>query len=247
MSKEQISRNYLEETKNKYLTDKRGKRRAIVVGSNRVNNIGFHIARRLKRTCEIVEEFDELSWWPPEIIPPKTNILILANGSTHLDWIENQTDDNIVNTIENCLTTSIVATKHFVKNTIEVPGPKYIVYIGSMAYSSVLNASSVYCAAKAGLAHFAKCVAWELAPKNYNVYCVHPSNTEGTPMTHKTIADIARYRNISEDEAHMYWGAVLPKAKFLQPGEIADVVEFLVSGKADYMSGSQVNLAGGQR
>lgn len=248
MSKEQISKSYLEETKRKYLRNTAGiPRNAIVVGSNRRNNIGSHIANRLSRTCFEIKEYDENSWHPYDIEYNKYSILVLANGFTHLDWIENQPEETIIKTINDCLTTSIISTKHFVNATINLPTPKYIVYIGSMAYTSVLNGSAIYCAAKAGLAHFAKCVAWELAPKNYNVYCVHPSNTEGTPMTDKTILELARYRDITLPEAREYWGSSLPKSKWLQPGDIADTVDFLVSGRADYLSGSNINMSGGQR
>jgi len=178
---------------------------------------------------------------------PSADILVLANGFTHLDWIENQPEDKIQKVISDCLTASIIATKRFVEATINSPHKKYIVYIGSMAYKGVLNGSSPYCAAKAGLSHFMKCVAWELAPKGYNVFCVNPSNTENTPMAEATIQGLMRYRNITEEEARKYWASCLPKDKWLQKEEIAEVVAFLISGKADYLSGSNIDLAGGQR
>ena len=245
MSKEQISQSYLEETKAKYLDNReQGWRQAIVVGSNKKDNIGAHIANKLRKSMK-VDEFDKETWM--SMIPPEYNILVLCNGSNNLDWIENQDIADIDEIINDCLITSIISTKFFVKATIDLKCPKYIIYIGSMAYRSVLNGSSPYCAAKAGLAHFAKCMAWELAPKNYNVYCIHPSNTEGTPMTEETIQGLMRYRNLTREQAEQYWGASLPRKNWLRPGEIANTVEYLVSGKADYMSGSQIELAGGQR
>jgi len=171
----------------------------------------------------------------------------LANGYTHLDWIENQPDKEIIESVFVNLSVSMLAAKHFVQNTINNPWPKYIVFIGSMAYRSVLNGSAPYCAAKAGLAHFARCIAYELAPKNYNVFCIHPSNTEGTPMTEKTIVDLQRYRNLTRDEAEQYWGHGLPRLNWLQSTDIAELVAFLVSGKADYLSGGNIDLTGGQR
>jgi ketoreductase len=116
-----------------------------------------------------------------------------------------------------------------------------------MAYKAVLNGSSPYCAAKAGLAHFARCLAWELAPKAFDVFCVHPSNTKGTPMTEETIKGLMRYRGLDRKEAEAYWGAVLPKWQWLLPENIADLVSFLVSGKAEYLSGANLDMAGGQR
>jgi NAD(P)-dependent dehydrogenase (short-subunit alcohol dehydrogenase family) len=249
MSKEQISASYLEETKAKYLVDEGYPYDAFVVGSDRQNNIGASITKHLRQKLWTVKEFDKTNWNTMQFALEGKHLssLVLANGSTHLDWIEDQPDKEIVDTIFNNLTTSIWATKHFVQTTINNPWPKYIVFIGSMAYRSVLNGSSVYCASKAGLAHFARCIAYELAPKNYNVFCIHPSNTEGTPMTEKTIIDLQRYRNLNREQAEQYWGANLPRKDWLQTTDIAELVGFLVSGKANYMSGGNIDLTGGQR
>ena len=249
MSKEQISSSYLEETKSKYLVFDDPTLDAFVVGSDRQNNIGAKIALHLKQKRWIVGEFDKYNWDPHalELDGKRLSTIVLANGYTHLDWIENQSDEEIIESISSNLTTSILAASHFVRHTINNPWPKYIVFIGSMAYRSVLNGSAPYCAAKAGLAHFARCIAYELAPKNYNVFCIHPSNTEGTPMTEKTIVELERYRNLNREQAEQYWGHGLPRSKWLQTTDIADLVGFLVSGRGDYLSGGNIDLTGGQR
>jgi NAD(P)-dependent dehydrogenase (short-subunit alcohol dehydrogenase family) len=245
MSKEQISASYLEETKAKHLGSIERTLRATVIGVDE-GNIGWAIANKLELDYEAVRRYNKETYRDHAgYIGDDT--LVLCNGSTHLDWIEKQPEHKILQVMNDCLYTSITETKHFVNDTIEAPGPKYIVYIGSMAYNHVLNGSAVYCAAKAGLAHFAKCLAWVLAPKNYNVFCVHPSNTEHTPMTEETIKGLMRYRNLDRQAAEAYWGASLPRANWLQRWDIAEVVSFLVRGHADYMSGSQIELAGGQR
>ena len=66
-------------------------------------------------------------------------------------------------------------------------------------------------------------------------------------MTRKTIEGLMRYRHLTLEQATAYWGAVLPKDHWLQPEEIADTVYHLISGKADYQSGANIELAGGQR
>jgi|KBSSwiStaDraftv2_1062776.scaffolds.fasta_scaffold00263_37 NAD(P)-dependent dehydrogenase (short-subunit alcohol dehydrogenase family) len=249
MSKEAISSKYLEETKKKYLNDNEYSYDAFVVGSDQEQNIGARIARKLRRRLWTVHEYDKNNWNPFALSEHGNHLsaIILANGYTHLDWIEDQPDKEIIESVFINLSVSMLAAKHFVQNTINNPWPKYIVFIGSMAYRSVLNGSAPYCAAKAGLAHFAKCIAYELAPKNYNVFCIHPSNTEGTPMTEKTISELQRYRKLNREQAEEYWGAGLLRQEWLQPEDIANVVDFVLSGKADYMSGSNIDLAGGAR
>jgi len=249
MNKDQVSSSYIETTKthhaNKPLATKR---RAIVVGADFDEtkfrtNIGAAIAKAIP--FSLTSQLDVNS--PYDEFGKGADVLILANGYTSLNWFEDQEDHEIEKMFNVNVVGSLKTARRFVTNTINASYKKYIVFIGSMAYCNVLNGSLPYCAAKAALAHAAKCMAWELAPKGYNVFCVHPSNTEGTPMTEQTIIDLMRYRGLTREEAENYWGAVLPKAQWLQPEEIADTVSFLISGKADYLSGSNIHMAGGQR
>ena len=251
-TKDSISEDYLESTKCKFLTDAmRYDRQALIIGSDNGRNIGARIANRLRKDGFATIEKNKSDLDIVNGIDPLTinhsDVLILANGYTHLDWIEDYPDQEIDRVIGDSLVGSIRAAKSFVNETINDPWKKYIIFIGSMAYISVLNGSSVYCAAKAGLAHFSKCIAWELAPKNYNVLCIHPSNTDGTPMTEETIKGLMRYRGIEREDAEKYWGASLPRKKWLQADDIGEVVSSFAGGKLDYLSGGQINLSGGQR
>jgi NAD(P)-dependent dehydrogenase (short-subunit alcohol dehydrogenase family) len=237
-------------------------RRAWVIGSDRTlgikdsgRNIGAAIAQSLEQSHFKVfdynkDDFDatESGTWQQMFdvyTPPDT--LIICCGYTWLDWIENMPISEVFQIINDSLMAPIIATQEFVKATIDEPWRKHIVYVGSMAYRNVLNASSVYCAAKAGLAHYARCAAWELAPKGYDVFAVHPSNTLDTPMTDKTINDIRRYRGITDEEAEAYWESIAPKGRFLTKNEIALTVRMLVAGSMTFASGSQVELSGGAR
>jgi NAD(P)-dependent dehydrogenase (short-subunit alcohol dehydrogenase family) len=251
MSKFKISQNYTEIAKQKYPANiKINGRKAIVIGSNRKTNIGHFISEKLKQDGFAVEELSKSSKDMSKsylTIGGDEDALILSNGYTHLDWIENFPEDELIRVINDTFIASIRASRQFINKTINSEHKKYIVFIGSMAYNRVLNGSSVYCAAKAGIAHFARCLAWELAPKGYNVIAIHPSNTENTPMTEATINGLMRFRGLTREEAEAYWGSILPKKEWLQPKEVSDIVSFFLSGDSDYMSGTQIELAGGQR
>jgi NAD(P)-dependent dehydrogenase (short-subunit alcohol dehydrogenase family) len=171
----------------------------------------------------------------------------MSHGANHLDWVEDAPIDKNNNTIDVNLKGSINLAQRFVRGTIDRPYKKTIIAIGSMAYRSVLNGSAAYCASKAGLAMFMRCLAWELAPKGFGVYTIHPSNTLGAPMSEETIVGLMRYRGLSREEARDYWGASLPKKQWLTPENISDMVNFILSGKAEYLSGSNIELPGGQR
>jgi NAD(P)-dependent dehydrogenase (short-subunit alcohol dehydrogenase family) len=174
--------------------------------------------------------------------------LILANGMTNLDWIENQPLEKIDAVITSKLTASIKGVSEFARQTWDKECIKHIVLIGSMAHKSVLNASAPYCAACAGLNHFAHCVAWELAPKGFRVFIVNPSNVEGTPMTEETIAGVQRYRGITRAQAEEYWGAVRALPEWLTRDDIAGLVGDLVTDdKFRWLAGTPLDLGGGLR
>jgi NAD(P)-dependent dehydrogenase (short-subunit alcohol dehydrogenase family) len=177
----------------------------------------------------------------------EVDAIVNCCGFTNLAWIEDQPLASLRQTVEVNLIGAMQLTAEFVRQTITNRYLKHVIHIGSMAYNHVLNASAPYCASKAGLAHFVNCAAYELTPKGYRVHCVHPSNTEGTPMTAATIQGIMRYRNISSEEAVMYWAASNQMDRWLQPEDIANAVRWLLSDQADFWSGQQVELKGGNR
>lgn len=173
--------------------------------------------------------------------------LVLCHGVTHLDWFEDMPADKLIEVINVNLTGTALVIQNFVRATLPYPFRKRIVVIGSMAHKAVLNGSAIYCASKAGLAHLVRCLAWELAPKGFDIYCVHPSNVADAPMSEATIQGLMRYRKLSREEAEAYWNDNPIRSEVLSKEEIADVVGFLLSGRVPYLAGSQIELAGGMR
>jgi NAD(P)-dependent dehydrogenase (short-subunit alcohol dehydrogenase family) len=247
MSKDAISASYMDEMKSLHASKPYRNVHSIAInGSRKEGSIGKAIVDKFKHNSWMVWELEgDVRTAVYEFKGYDT--LILSHGVVHMDWLEDAPEEKIEEVINVNLVGTIRLIQQFVCSTINEPYKKKIISIGSMAYRNVLNGSSSYCASKAGLAHFIRCAAWELAPKGFDVYCVHPSNTEGAPMSEDTIEGLMRYRNLTRQQAEAYWGAILPRADWLQPEDIADVVEFLVNGNSAYISGSQIDLAGGQR
>lgn len=257
--KERISSNYMEQQKSlhshKALREIKY-RTAVITGAEKPDSIGEAIEIRLRRMgyeivlCPPKAELDvtiyrgTLEYFVQE---PEVDTLICCHGVAYLDWLEFQPANRIREVIEVNLLGNIFMARSFVGATVDREFRKQIIFIGSMAYNHVLNASAPYCASKAGLAHFTRCLAWELAPKAYDVYCIHPSNTYGAPMTEDTIKGIMHYRGCTREQAEAYWGAVLPRKEWLRPEDVANTVEVLIRGNMGYMSGCNIELAGGQR
>lgn len=175
------------------------------------------------------------------------NTLILCHGVTHLDWFEVCPFEKMKEIVDVNLFGTANMIQRFVCNTLSNEERKKIIVIGSMAHKSVLNGSAIYCATKAGVAMLTKCIAWELAPKAFDVYCIHPSNTYGTPMTEETILGLMRYRQMSREHAEAYWNDSPIRNRILDTCDISQLILFLLGSHSEYLSGCQLELAGGQR
>jgi len=112
-------------------------------------------------------------------------------------------------------------------------------------YGRIINVSSIngqkgqfgqtnYAAAKAGMIGFTKALALENAAKGITVNVVCPGyiETEMTGAMKQEVLD-----SIIKQ---------IPVARMGKPGEIADIVSFLASDKAGFMTGSTVSANGGQ-
>jgi 3-oxoacyl-[acyl-carrier protein] reductase len=90
-----------------------------------------------------------------------------------------------------------------------------------------------YAAAKAGLFGFTRALALELAPEGTTVNCVAP----GFTRTDMIEAVPERARDELREET--------PLGRFAEPREIANVVRFLASHGAQYVTGEVVDATGG--
>lgn len=223
----------------------------VLTGDKRPGSIGEAIREEIKYHSWSSSKLSSYSLDVREPVPfyyfQNTNTLILCHGVTHLDWFEDCPIDKAKEIIDVNLFGTVNLVSSFVRDTIDNDFRKRIIIIGSMAHKSVLNGSAVYCASKAALAHLARCLAWELAPKAYDVFIIHPSNTYKTPMTEETIQGLQRYRMMTREEAESYWNDSPIRKKILNTREIAKLVVFLLGPEAQYLSGCQLDLAGGQR
>jgi 3-oxoacyl-[acyl-carrier protein] reductase len=111
-------------------------------------------------------------------------------------------------------------------------------------YGKIVNISSVvglmgnfgqanYAASKAGLIGLSKSVAKELAGRNINVNCVAPGYVE-TEMT-----------NLLTDEQKLALLNLVPLKRPSKPSEIAGIVVFLASDRANYITGQVIAVDGG--
>lgn len=92
-------------------------------------------------------------------------------------------------------------------------------------------------AAKAGMLAFTKSVAREWGPNGIRVNAVAP----GFVATDSAVANILSTRGASERMLDM-----IPLGRFAEAKEIAEAVTFLMSEKADYITGAVLTVDGGR-
>ena len=93
---------------------------------------------------------------------------------------------------------------------------------------------TAYAVGKAALATFARSLAVELGPSGINVNCVSPGMT-----------DTAMIGDLSE-KARLVLARRAPLRRLAQPEDVADAVSFLLSPRADYITGETLRVNGGQ-
>lgn len=123
-------------------------------------------------------------------------------------------------------------------------------FMVEQGYGKIVNTSSLgavgkrgqanYSSAKAALIALTRTAAIELGRYGINVNCVAPGFIE-TDMTRATIERMGRdFEEVKKGASKM-----IPLGRVGQPEDVANVVAFLVSEQANYISGEVINISGG--
>lgn len=127
-------------------------------------------------------------------------------------------------------------------------GNGIIIHIASIQGKLPLYDSTLpYAAAKAGLINYSKSLSNEVASKGVRVLTVSPGWIM-TSASERMMERISKSSNITIDEATKGVMAALggiPMGRPAQPEEIAELVGFLASPRAGYLTGSEFIIDGG--
>ena len=142
------------------------------------------------------------------------------------DW------DNVISTN---LSGPFFFCQHFIRARRRAGGRGRIINITSVHEEIVMQDAAAYDASKGGLRNLTRTLALELAPDKINVNNVAPDMVL-TPMNQKAVDDL--------DVRHQREQRIPWKRAGL-PSEIAQLVLFLASDDADYVTGQSFTMDGG--
>ena len=225
---------------------------ALVTGANRgiglavaktLNNDGFHVVIG-SRTPDAVSGFDcvlldvtssqsvedafshiENTWGIPEVI-------VCNAGITKDALVMRMSEEDFSAVVDANLTGAFRVAKRSTKGLLKLKKGR-IIFIGSVVALLGSAGQVNYAASKSGLIGMARSFARELGSRGITANVIAPGFVE-TDMTAEL--DEKRRSEIAQS---------IPLARFSQVQEIADVVSFIASEKAAYITGAVIPVDGG--
>lgn len=157
------------------------------------------------------------------------------------------TDDDWLKTIQTNLLAPVRLDRALLPQMLERK-KGVIVHIASIQGKLPLHDSTLpYAAAKAGLINYSKALSKEVSPKGVRVLTVSPGWIM-TSSSKRMMERIAMSSKISVDEAtQSVMNALggIPYGRPAHPEEVAELVGFLVSHRAGYLTGTEYVIDGG--
>ena len=225
---------------------------ALVTGANRgiglavaktLNNDGFHVVIG-SRTPDAVSGFDcvlldvtssqsvedafshiENTWGIPEVI-------VCNAGITKDALVMRMSEEDFSAVVDANLTGAFRVAKRSTKGLLKLKKGR-LIFIGSVVALLGSAGQVNYSASKSGLIGMARSFARELGSRGITANVIAPGFVE-TDMT----AELVEKRRSEIAQS-------IPLARFSQVQEIADVVSFIASEKAAYITGAVIPVDGG--
>ncbi len=142
------------------------------------------------------------------------------------------------------LTTAVVTVRETLPALLE-RGSGSIVVVASVAALAAARGLMTYTTGKTALVGFVRSLAVDHGPQGVRANVVAPGGTR-TRMLQPMIDRVAERLGADEEEAVRRLTAGTPLRRFAAPEEIAEVVLFLASDAASFVTGSTIVADGGQ-
>lgn len=157
------------------------------------------------------------------------------------------TDEDWESTLQANLLTPVRLDRGFLPQMIAQKSGVIIHIASIQGKLPLFDATLPYAAAKAGLINYSKSLSNEVSPKGVRVLTVSPGWIS-TENVKKWLERIGQSSNISVEEAQQSVMDALggiPIGRPAEPAEVAELVGFLVSPRANYLTGTEFVIDGG--
>ena len=172
-----------------------------------------------------------------------TNTLICNAGGPPQKFFLDTTEAEWDSVIETSLLGQIRVVREFIPQMVELDFGR-IVFISSTVAKEPSPAMVLSATARSGLSAFVKAISSEFAKSNItmNVICLGGVLTE---RLNSLIENSASTQRIDASDVREKMVNSIPIGRFAKPEEIANLVTFLVSPEASYITGTSISIDGG--
>lgn len=168
----------------------------------------------------------------------RIDVLVNAAGIIKGGTIEDTDPEDFTDMMDINLNAVFHLTQLCVPSLVETQGN--VVNVSSVAGLRSFPGIMAYCVSKAGVDQLTRCAALELAPKGVRVNAVNPGVVK-TNLHLREVMNPESYQKFLEHSRETH-----PLGRYGNPEEIADLILFLASEKAKWITGITCSIDGGR-
>ena len=172
------------------------------------------------------------------------HILINNAGISGLSLINDSDDSKWFDILDTNLNGMYLITKEVLKRMPDHGGGR-IINISSVLGKFGVPGYTAYCTTKHGMIGFTRALALEVVDRGITVNTVCPGWVD-TEMAAQGINESAASQGITPDQFKAHAVAGVPIKRFLEADEVAELVCYLASERANGITGQAINICGGQ-
>jgi glucose 1-dehydrogenase len=165
----------------------------------------------------------------------RVDIMVNNAGVETRTSVLDTTEEQYEKVLDINLKSAFFGTQLAAKQMMSQGGGGRIINISSVHEDWPMPGNTPYCLSKGGMRMLTRTAGVELAPHGITVVGVGPGAVD-TPINKATVADPALLKTLD---------AAIPLGRLAEPKEIADVVAFLASDAAGYITATTVFVDGG--